>query len=103
MTEREAFEHEMRKRNPCTRLLRFVTDPPDYKTPSVQAAWELWQASRAHTLEEVTPIVDRWRDVSYLKLHAGEMSAAEVRTVKAVLFAIGGRIGALAAAGGVKA
>lgn len=97
MTDREKFEAHMRGLNACTRMKRqSEAVGGKYQTISVQRAWELWQASRKQMAEEAAAVCARWRDVSYLKLHAGEMSAQEVRTVKAVLFAIDGRIRALA-------
>lgn len=37
----------------------------------------------------VREIISNWRNPQYLKLHAGEMTAQEVRTVRAVLEAVG--------------
>jgi hypothetical protein len=44
--ERAAFEAYMRKQNVTTSFARYVTDPPEYKTKSVQSAWQIWQAAQ---------------------------------------------------------
>ena len=56
---------------------------------------------------DVSAILRRWQNTDYLKLHAGEMFAREVRTVKAVLKAVETEVLALlppdAVSGGEKA
>jgi hypothetical protein len=41
----------------------------------------------------VNDIINNWMNPQYLKLHAGEMTAQEVRTVRAVLGAVRHQIG----------
>lgn len=48
----------------------------------VETAWALALISKT---DEATKVLQKWRVDQYMKLHAGEMSAQEVRTVKAVL------------------
>ena len=38
--------------------------------------------------KEIKAIFEKWQGTSFLLLHAGEMSAQEIRTVKAVLKAV---------------
>jgi hypothetical protein len=44
------------------------------------------------TTAEVLEILERWRKPSYARLHAGEMTADEMRTLQAVLTAIVGEV-----------
>lgn len=36
----------------------------------------------------VNEVISNWSNVQYLRLHAGEMSAQEIRTVRAILAAV---------------
>ena len=46
-------------------------------------------------IERIDGIIRQWQVPSYLRLHAGEMSAQEVRTVRAVLESIRSQIGSI--------
>ena len=50
-----------------------------------QAAFLAGRASRDSELER---LLDYWRDAQNIQLHAGEMTAQELRSVKAVVMAI---------------
>lgn len=50
---------------------------------------------RAEALEETAAMLDAWGKPATLKLSAGEMTAQELRTVKAVLCSASARIRAL--------
>lgn len=46
--KREAFENHMRRENPCVRLARQSASlGGEYRTITVQRAWNLWRASWA--------------------------------------------------------
>lgn len=59
---------------------------------------EAWYASRPSSvskdigvsveLANTLCIIDRWQDPDYIRLHAGEMTAQEMRSVLAVLRAV---------------
>lgn len=57
-TQIASFEAWAQERNACVRLDRFVTNPPDYKVPSVQRDWEVWQASRKQALAEAAALCE---------------------------------------------
>lgn len=77
-------------------MTRSKLAPRTYENYTSAWAWAAWQASRKQMAEEAAAVVAPWRNAQHLKLHAGECTAQEVRTVKAVLFAIDRRIRALA-------
>lgn len=56
---------------------------------------ELVQEIRNDALEEAARVADRWAIPSYMKLKAGEMSAQEVRTAKAIASGIASEISAI--------
>lgn len=60
--------------------LRAERLPPDAR-PWVETAWQL-------ATERCEDIVREWSNMDYAQLRAGEMSAQERRTLKAVLTAI---------------
>jgi hypothetical protein len=45
--------------------------------------------------EDIRRIVANWMNPQYMKLHAGEMTAQEVRTVRAIVDCVGREIDAL--------
>lgn len=49
---------------------------------------EAWEAAAEAERAACAAIVDKWSDGGHLKLHAGEMTAQELRTVQAVVNAI---------------
>lgn len=50
-------------------------------TPSERLGWK-------KALVAAATVADKWRSPSHARLHAGEMSAQEMRTVQAVTLAI---------------
>jgi hypothetical protein len=45
--------------------------------------------------DEIRRIIANWMNPQYMKLHAGEMTAQEVRTVRAIVDCVGREIDAL--------
>ena len=67
MTEREAFEAHMLNLNPCTRLARQKEEVGgQYRTITVQRAWELWQESRKQAVGELIGWIS-WESLHFIK------------------------------------
>lgn len=71
-----------------------------YPNSQAQAAWKRVAAAalaraRADALEEALAAIALWQSPSHVRLHAGEMTAQEMRSVQAVLGGIASRIRAL--------
>jgi hypothetical protein len=45
--------------------------------------------------EEIRRVISNWMNPQYMKLHAGEMTAQEIRTVRAIVDCVGREIDAL--------
>lgn len=81
--EREAFEAHMRKLNACTRLERqSEAVGGNYRTISVQRAWELWQAGRASLAASAGSEPVAWVDERALSWLANSRSLSATITTK---------------------
>lgn len=79
----------------ATRAIDEAVETASYALTKLAAERRKSKRIERETTEAVKAIVEPWLSVSHMKLHAGEMSAQEVRTTQAVLNSIVAAIRAL--------